>query len=160
MWKQHASAHSFPHDWNALWKCSQWLAPTVAQAARKCFVLVTRKAPPSRPFGTKFTVAIWDHQCFLKLFLKGCHPMFTASMETDKHIFTKQWSRKILVEISTGLLYWVHIVRFLWQRGYRGRFCEKMLEASSMFSRANARQLLDGCATSGGKASVITHLRR
>ena len=65
-------------------------------------------------------------------------------------------------------------IGFAWQGfggggGYRGGFCEKLLEVSLMSDRANASRLQDGPTagqgraepmSDGGSASVITYLRK
>jgi len=48
------------------------------------------------------------------------------------------------------VLYWVCVARFWQLGGYSGGFCEKLLEASPVFNRANARQLQDEPTTGQG----------
>ena len=50
------------------------------------------------------------------------------------------------------------VLGFVWQgfgsgRGYRGGFCEKLLEASPVSDRANASRLQDGSAPGQGQAN-------
>ncbi|GAB0189933.1 hypothetical protein GRJ2_001458600 [Grus japonensis] len=52
----------------------------------------------------------------------------------------------------------VGVLGFVWQgfgsgRGYRGGFCEKLLEASPVSDRANASRLQDGSAAGQGQAN-------
>ena len=49
-------------------------------------------------------------------------------------------------------LYWVCVARLWPWGGYRGGFCEKLLEASPLSDRANASRLQDGHAAGQGRA--------
>jgi len=51
------------------------------------------------------------------------------------------------------MVYWVCVARFWQQRGYRGGFFKKLLEASPMSDRDSASRLQDGPGAGQGPAN-------
>ncbi|GAB0183220.1 hypothetical protein GRJ2_000787300 [Grus japonensis] len=70
----------------------------------------------------------------------------------DRHVMNRVWEMDVF---STACAV---VLGFVWQgfgsgKGYRGGFCEKLLEASPVPDRANASRLQDGSAPGQGQAN-------